>query len=341
MDILELKKTVFSDLVAPLDFLLSKGFKSTIPDNIREYKNGQYYFYTKTSEEWSVTTPPVTVLASSINIFNSEDHSIRFECPKEWADNAEKMLKEVLRNRQTELTHLADIPFEQLWKRCTKPKFQDLEIRARAFSRKKKQFINMYNKQSNEEITGMCQLTAGSRICANIRFMLTEIPHVEGGVDLAIRPIFGAGIQVICLKGLPTPIKRHWDWSEVDFESLSVPLFQNIVVKTPALTIENVEANKITLATNQQFQDRMNVFHEKAGAAPWDGVVFNNQRKQPEVGATAIASLIPKRNNTCIQWSVEYLYQSRKKRQKKETVAQKDNDNMDSSSGNQTKRQCI
>ena len=312
MDIYEQKKHFFNDLPAPLSFLSTQGFDNSIPNKVKSFGNSFYLYHD--SDEWTVTTPPCVVLKASINSFNGDDHLLQLKCPKQWVDETIVLLKTAVQLAHSQL-HYSNVEFDDLWKVVTLPNFDKLEIRARTMSRrgKIKQFINVYNDKNSKEITGLCEIKRGATICANVRFVLSETIHDEGGVDIGIKTVFGAGVRVLTMAGTATVIKRPWDWKDVDFETLSFPLYTSMSVKTPALLIKSVTYGKmvIDISKKPDFHTAINKFHRYAGVKMWDGIICYSGRNQPNVGAIVVADVVPTRNSNYITWSAKSLHLSR------------------------------
>ena len=338
----------FHDLADPMAFVTTKGFGERNVTRVKKY-GASLYFYGDQGE-WYVTTPPCKVLTASVNEFKEGEHVLGIACPPEWAETMTQQLKEAVRQAHPEMLQ-SGIPFEQVWERCHKPKFNALEIRSKYKAKRSKVFdyVNMYNK--DKEITGSCNLCSGSVVQCSLRFVLSEQRHEDGDVvETGFRCDFGAGIRVLKLSGKPAPIKRPWNWSSVDFDTLASPMYDTVCVNTGSMGVTSVEGRVVTVEPKAEFKAAMRDFHARADADEWDDTIV--VKKSIEPGRVAVATVVPSRNKRHITWTATSLHTSQKKRRKMsptpevaaavaahepETVAaKKDADNTDSSFGSQT-----
>ena len=319
MSIYDLKHTVFNDLDNPMSFLTTKGFEESVPCQTKHF--GAFYFYNGT-KEWFVTTPSCTVLKADVNTFKNGEHVLVLRIDDElWIETVKQKLIEAIKLAHPEMEQ-STRPLEDIVKHCHFPNFKKLELRSKYKAKRSKvfQYVNMYNCRtankvgSATEITGQQQLTAGSTVTCSLRFILSETTHEDDHIDTGIRADFGAGIRVLQLAGRPDAIKRPWDWEGVDFESLTMPMYSSVRVKTPAMQIASVGVNSMHVVPKSNFKDAINHFHVSAGADVWDEQIYT--RKQIATGGVVVATVVPKRNKTRIEWTAESLHTSQKKRQK-------------------------
>mgnify|MGYP006080146143 CR=1 FL=1 len=351
MTIYDIKARVFNDLDAPMSFLTTKGFDPPVGAPVSVQQFGAFHFF-GAQGKWLVQTPPATVIKADVNAFKNGEHSITLKIEDDaWIEATKKYLVEALKLAHPHMEQ-SEIPVEQIVQRCYIPDLEKLEIRSKYKAKRTKvlQYVNMYN--GDNEITGKCNMGPGSVVTCSILFTLSETIHEEGHIDTGFRCGFGAGIRVHTLDGLPDAIKRPWDWSTVNFDSLSVPMYNSVRVKTPAMQVSSVGVNSVQVEIKSDFKDAMNQFHAAAGADAWDEKILTSAKRPIATGDVAVATVVPKRNNRRIEWTAESLYTSRKKRQKTSAseggpvaaVAhpqatpeeKRDGDSKDNSSDNQT-----
>lgn len=307
----------FHDLDGAMDFVTTKGFGERNVTRVKKYGVGIYFYGDQ--GEWYVTTPPCKVLKASVNEFKDGEHVLRIACPSEWVETMTQQLKEVVRKAHPEMLQ-SGIPFEEVWKRCHKPKFEALEIRSKYKAKRSKVFdyVNMYNK--DKEVTGSCSLCSGSAVQCSIRFVLSEQRHEDGDVvDTGIRCDFGAGIRVLKLSGNPAPIKRPWDWTSVDFDALSSPMYDTVRVNTGSMVVSSVEGRVVTVEPKVELKAAMRDFHARADAEDWDDTIVVHKSIEP--GRVAVATVVPSRNKRHITWTATFLHTSHKKRRKMSPTA--------------------
>lgn len=308
MTIYDLKQTVFNDLDNPMSFLTTKGFETSTPRQTKQF--GAFYFYNG-SKEWFVTTPSCTVLKADVNTFKNGEHILVLKIDDElWIEATKQKLIEAIKLAHPEMEQSAR-PLEDIVKYCHFPNFQKLELRSKYKAKRSKvfQYVNMY--YNNTEITGTSTLTVGSTVTCSLRFILSETTHEDNHIDTGIRADFGAGIRVQQLYGTPDAIKRPWDWKGVDFETLAMPMYSSVRVKTPAMQIASVGVNSMQVVPKQDFKKAIDQFHVSAGADVWDGKIYT--RKQIATGDVVVATVVPMRNNQYIEWTAESLHTSRKR----------------------------
>ena len=142
-------------------------------------------------------------------------------------------------------------------------------------------------------------------------------------------------------------------WDRDAFDTLSVPLYDSVSVKTPSFSVGTVQNSVINVSTsNEEFNNAMNEFHRNAGADPWDNSIEITDRHKVTPGSTAIASIEPYRDNKTICWKTLSLHSSRPKKPTKEVEkpakekpakegGKRDSDTLGNPVYGQTKRQCI
>lgn len=333
------KNKVFNDLANPMAFTTTSGFEERNVTHVNAYGSGMYFYGVQ--GEWFVNTPPVKVLASSVNEFRDGEHVLKIACDDAWAATMTEKLKEAVRLAHPSMQQAA-IDFEQVWRQCDTPNFQTLEIRSKYKAKRSKTFdyVNMYNNK--EEITGRYTLCAGSTVQCSLRFVLSEKRLEDAdAVQTGIYCDFGAGIRVLKLGQEPKPIQRPWDWSKVDFDTLSVPMYDTVRVKTGSVSVTSVDGLVATVEPKPELDAALRDFHERADAEPWNREI--TVRKPIEPGCVAVATVVPIRHKRHITWTAATLHTARRKRPRlaapngqATAVAKTDDDNTDNSSGKQT-----
>jgi len=327
-----LKASVFCDLTRPMSFRTTKGFEERNVTSVRSF--GKSTYFRGDYGIWCVVTPPCPVLSASVNRFRDGEHVLNIQCPQDWADGVIRQLKEAVR-----LARPQQADFEAYWKQCHLPNFQALEIRTKYTTKRSKTFdyVNIYNDAT--ELTGTCDICAGSVVQCSLSFELVEYEQ-DDGVYTGIGCNFGAGIRVVRLGGVPDAIKRPWDWSGVDFDTLSSPMYDHLRVKTGAMGVMDVRGRVAVVEPKPAFKDAMRDFHARAGADAWDDTI--TMPKSIEPGCVAVATVVPSRNNTRITWTASALSTARRQKRRKlhgvsaTAEAKTDGDNTGSSAGSQT-----
>jgi len=354
MDLHALKDVIFTDLENPLGYLDDGGFvNDLVPDSANVYGNTVYFF--SDGMDWHTLSEEITVGRVSVNTFRGDEHTCTMESSDTWSEKVLASLcvcaKLVYDQRLLPIASDSYSTFESFWNDCAK-ETKKISLRDYAYTRRghQKQFINMYN--SSEEITGKVTLLKDSVIQMPIRWTLVATADVEM-VTFGFRPSFCSGIRVIKLGGPLPVIKRGWSWSDVDFKSLTVPMYDSFIVKTPALEIiDNFGMTfKIELAKKPEFQEAIRAFHVQAGVPEWDGTVHLRTSKTVCVGGFVIAKMSCVRNKDRIDWYTEnfFVLPPRLQIQKidregmvvEKVGTKRDVCSMDSSPDVKTKRQCI
>jgi len=342
IDIHKLKDQLFNDLETPMGFLEHNGFNETEAVTFKRFGDS-IYFYNKLNQKFSLTSPPSRVVSAEINEFTSDNHRLRLYQP--W--DTREQLKKCALMVHASLKEFQEVDFETFWKHCSVP--NNIELCEYAFTRKKtKKFINIF--KDNKELTGTVHITSQSIVSVNIQPVLSLTKHEEGQYQIGFKFVCGAGIQLVRLGGNPPSIQRPWEWNEVDFNTLSVPLYNSVIVKTPPLIVEQVNGPIMTVCVkDEHFRNAMNVFHRNTGVGTWDNCIEIVGRHKVTSGTTVIAHITPDITNKTMGWKTVTLHSSRPSRPKiLKTLETPDNqrgckrepDTMDNSSGVQTKRRC-
>jgi len=346
MNILDLKTRIFNDLSQPVGFLSNKGFFVDGPITSASVHGGCVYFRSD-GADWVTTTGQCRVVRSTVNTFESDEQFLSLKVSPDWVRTTVEKLKLAAKMAfDQQLLAIPETEFEMFWQQCRKPS-ETINIVDYAYTRRghHRQFINMFNGES--EITGTVGLPRDSTVNLPIRWSLWKSD--EGGhVEFGFRPQLTAGIQVVRMGGPPPQIKKPWDWSTVNFNTLSVPMYDSFIVKTPALQITEVfhDSCRFDLTKKPEFAQTMALFHNNANADAWDGIIYLKMSKRVCVGAFVIASVFAHRNNTNIQWHCPKFLLVHPNRRKSEKVVKtvgkrKDADNMDNFPVSKTKRLCI
>lgn len=349
MDIYALKDVLFTDLENPLGYLDDGGFvNDLVPDSATVYGNTVYFF--SNGMDWHSLSEEITVGRAEVNTFRGDEHTCMMKSSDTWSENVLASLricaKLVYDQQLLPVASDSYSTFESFWHDCAK-ETKKISLRDYAYTRRghQKQFINMYN--SSEEITGKVTLLKDSVVQMPIRWTLVAMADVEM-VTFGFRPSFCSGIRVIKMGGPLPVIKRGWSWSDVDFTSLTVPMYDSFIVKSPALEVTDQFGMtfKIELGKKPEFQEAIRAFHVQANVPEWDGTIHLRTSKTVCVGDFVIAKMTCVRNKDRIDWHTEHFFALPRRLQNEGMVVEKvgtkrDVDSMDSSPVVKTKRQCI
>ena len=357
---LALKASLFQDLNDPLSYTKTRGFclGAFAPDHVRAFGTKVYFYQGRL--EASCTTPESRVLSSRINQHAIHaDHTLSLLLPDDWLAETLQQLKEAMRLVYADdsclpLSTAASADFETFWSACRKPfRQQVLTLEAPSRRRRDHTFINMFD--GLREITGQCTLARGGLVRASVRFSVSEGDQVTEG--FGIRAHFGAGIRVLRTSDQIPKIVSPWDWTDVQFPDLTLPLRGPFHVKTPALRVVDTDGATMTMAIKQtEFQSALDDFHHLAGVSvprPW--TVEYTGRAIPQPGSTVLGTVEPSRNNGGITWQTRKVFvrpprleiapQKRAEAisegaagMEAGAVRKRDSDTLDNSSGARTKR---
>ena len=355
MDIFTLRNEMFTDLTGGMDFLLHKGFiDDDVVSSARCFRD-TVYFYSNVGE-WYSDIPECEILNCNINRFGGEEHTCTLDVGEECMQNIMLKLKGaakmVFEGKMLKNSTSSCSTFEQFWKGCNVPK--QISLTSFAFTKRghRKQYINIYN--SDQEITGSVDIATGSIVKCPVRWSISE-SGPKDRVEYGFRAHFGPGIRIIRMAGKPPPIKRPWDWDSVDFNTLALPMYKYLVVKTPALEIIKTTSEyvQVKLTKKPIFAKAMENFHSLANVLQWDGIIYFKTSKNARVGDFVLASVVPTRNTNNIQWNAQKFLRMKRAKAvvsreegQAEVVGQmagqkRDAGNMDNSPVLRTKRLCI
>jgi len=345
-DIHLLKRQLFNNSDDYMGHIQHRGFECSGPTHPKRF-GSLIKFYDEKNRVYSINTPPSSV--KSIIIKDGMCH-LSIDC--DW--NIVEQIKKCAEIAHPTIVELKDIPFDLFWKHCGVPKDVELCEYAKSKNKKVNKYIKVYNE--GKEITGNVQITNDSIVCANIRPVLSITKYEKDKYQFGFKFLMGAGIKLVQLGGKPSPIRRPWDWDTVDFNMLTMPLYNSLSVKTPSMSVVDLQHSTINVTTkNKDFEKAMSQFHRKAGVTEWDNSIEITGKHKVTLGSTAIASIEPYKDNKTIRWKTLSIHSSRSRsRPKKQTelkaephVGDKrgtdtsDNPSVgDDLSGVQTKRQC-
>tara|TARA_B110000977_G_scaffold199003_1_gene285210 strand:+ start:903 stop:1862 length:960 start_codon:yes stop_codon:yes gene_type:complete len=306
MDIQAVKRSLFNDLKSPMSFLVDNGMRSNGPPHSARVFRNTCYFYAEDGQEWSILTPTLRVLKSTVNSFDSGVHMLVLESSAQWTECMQQQLREasqLVYDQQLLPQACAACPdFDTFWAQCRKPPF--LTIETPAFSRRghHKQFINMYHQGA--EVTGVAALHKNGTVNIAIKWTLSE--SEESG-QFGWRPHFAAGIQIHKFGGMPFAIRKPWSWENV--QQLSVPLYDSFIVKTPGLSVMSVNDSVVRIDTSKKpnFVAAIQALHQLNGATPWDGCICIIGKKKAMVGSTIVASIMPQQEAGTIAWYTQKI----------------------------------
>lgn len=269
---------------------------------------GSSVFFYNDNKKWTVLTPNCPVVTSSVNSFTSETQTLTVHPPQEWIDNMTTQLREaasiVYEQQLLPLSCAAFDTFEEFWARCRKPKMLTLEAPAFARRGRCKQFLNLFH--NGLEITGRVLLQRHSGVSISVQWSLSE--SEESG-EFGWRPHFAGGVNVHRFGGEPPAIRRPWSWETIDPNTLTVPLHDSFVVKTPGLSVESAADNVVRIARHlkPKFVAAIQALHVLAGKTPWDGTICVVGSKQVRAGNIIVASILPQIEGGQITWYTHKL----------------------------------
>ena len=313
MDMNNFKKSLFQDLDSPMRWLNTQGMKSNgTPSGIENFGN-TVYFLNENKEKWS-TSVSGTVLSSSINKFGPNCiNSIRVQLPgnSQIIDQLKQAAMLVYNHNQLPCT-LRYATFEEFWVNCGKP-VDTIMVEAPCFSRRgrKKDFINIYD-ENLQEMTGKVSPCKNAKVEIALRFSFSE---TEDSGHFGFRALFGAGIILKTFGGEPLLIKRPWDIDGIS-EQLAVELHDSFLIKSPALTVTDLNGNVATVDTSTQstFLAIIQQIHQKAGKWAWDATI-NVCGNKIAVGDVCIFQMWPeKTENGTLEWYSSKIVKSHKRK---------------------------
>lgn len=342
MDINGLKCELFTDLECPMDFLEHKGLLSFEEPTAAKAFGSTVYFYTN-DKEWFSKTPACRAMISNVNEFTSEQHKLVLDCPKDWQERQLAVLKKAAEmayvNKLLKKACQMYATFDAFWSATHKPNMLSLQTECYARRGRRKLFIPMFD--GLREVTGNVHLERGAIVEAIFRWELSESVDDER-VHVGFRPKFAAGLCVKTLAGDPPAIRTPWSWIDVDFETLTMPMYNSLVVKMPCMTIKEVKGLTATVEPTKEFEKALQDFHTLALADPWQQRITLTARAT--VGQRLMASAKPCQNSTNIQWVAVKQRLLPPRPAEAEAVAgakRLSGGNMDNSFDAKTKRQCI
>lgn len=303
MNIIALKNAAFQNISSPMSYVNTKNMTSTSGPMTVTVRSKTARVYNG-DIEWRTQTPVVRVMDSNVNDFNTGEHTLRVDCPKDWTvtqlDKLQKIARMVYDQRLMPDSCDAVDNFDAFWSLCRKPHMFTLHMPSHSKRGRHRLYVNMYHRGT--EKTGTVALTRGSLVKIAVQWTLHETV-LDDHVQLGWRPHLAGGIDIVQLPGPPPIVRRPWSWLDVDFERLTRGMFQTMWVKAPTMTIERLVPGGFQVATCAAFDAAIRDFHAVAGATPWTGTVMNATKTRPVVGTRAMLTLTPTRDNNTICWS--------------------------------------
>ena len=323
MSIFQLKKALFPSIESnkkasksldkPLSFL-SNRFQHYPTDHTQVGYEGVYFFSGSRQTQYEVEG---ILNENNINVFDKAEHSFVIQCTPTIFDKIMTCVKKAVlmayNSGQLPLSSKICTNFDQFWLGCRKPENNRFHVEAPAWDkrRRSKKYINIYDVKNTRELTGLQLLPSHSIVLANLRFSVSET-ECDDGLMVGIRPLIGAGIRIIELGGDIPVIDSPWDWSNVNMETLSTPMYTSMRVKTPALRVVDLENNYATVDVKAKplYSKAIDELHESAGAEPWDGSIEIRGPLKAHVGGVIVATVAPSRNRSEILWHTERYHAS-------------------------------
>ena len=301
MNIITLKHKLFTDLKRPLAFLEEGRFRSTgIPTKTKRFGSTVYFY--DGEQEWCEKTPECHVAASNVNTFAGEQHKLVLTCPDAWATRTSEKLRAAAQ-LAFDAGHV-QVPegcktFDTFWNQCRVPKFLSIESEAYARRGRRKIYVPVF--AGKKEVTGVHNPKAGASVQIMVRWTLCQ--SMDGDrLHTGFRPLFSGGLCIEALGGAPPPIRRPWSWLDVDFDSLSVPMYNSLSVKAPCVTVLSVDENNVRVAPTPTFEAVMKDFHASASADPWCHDITLPYPHNACAGSRLMATIVPCQNSTGIEW---------------------------------------
>tara|TARA_B110000008_G_scaffold26052_2_gene23455 strand:+ start:28839 stop:29885 length:1047 start_codon:yes stop_codon:yes gene_type:complete len=338
MNIVELKGSLFGKLPHAMTFLENKGFETVdVPNKVKKF--GQTIYFYHDDQDWLETTPKCRVIDSCVNDFDHTEHKIVLDCPPAWF--AETLLKLKAASKlafETNVVTTADESFESFWARCKVPDSLSMQKNAHARRGRRKLFIPLFH--DNKEITGRVNPDKNAIVQAVVRWCLHDT-SADGYASFGWRAHFGGGLKIQQLGADAPLIREPWSWLDVNFESLTVPLYDTLSVKMPCFTIVNVSDNTVTVHASDAFTQAMCDFHTQAGSELWSGRVEMPTSCPAELGQRIMATITPSRIGNNISWYVQKHRLLPGREISGSLAGKRCADNTDNSESAQTKRQRI
>ena len=356
MDIFELKSSLFTGPCSKMKFLDDYGFNNTIyePDDFKVY--GKSAYFSSKSREIKTTSDICKLKSSFLNVFDGDFHRCSFSVSKEWISVVCEQLRAcaylIFSRNPFDCISEKYSSFDSFWKDMQKPS-SDITLSTFAYSKRgrQKQYVNIYDCNMNE-ITGITNVSAGSLVRVCLRWVFYVQQSVDG-IQFGFRPEFSGGVMVHELNGICPSIRSPWDWSDIDFESLSIPMYPRFNVKCPPLTVvsEFGDTFKIDMSEHEDFSSALRKFHSLASASEWDGTIHLRTSKSVHVGKRLLVTIFCDRNKDHINWYTDKLFHLETKpcsrvqntdipTQPSMVDRKRDADNMDNFAALKTKRQC-
>lgn len=330
MSILALKQALFppigSSLVssqtldAPLLFLQNK-FHHRPTDHAKMEYNSVYFYSGARLTQYDIEG---TVKKSNINVFSGPEHAFELECTPEVFQGVMQLLREAMllayNSGQFPLSSRVVDTFDQFWAACQKPKNNRFHVDEYAWDKRKrmKRYINLYQFDNGAELTGRQSLPTHSKVVANVRFSAAET-ECDDGLIVGIRTFMGAGIRIKELGGQVPVIESPWDWSNVNADTLTTPMYPTIRVKTPALRVVDFEEGnaKVDMEAKPLYTRAIHDLHERAGASPWDGSIEMRGALKAHIGGIIVGVVSPTQNKNAILWHTEHYHASARRQAKR------------------------
>lgn len=309
MNIHEIKRSLFKDLINPMSYLDDKGFiENTQPDSAKLFGSSLYFYCG--DKEWKVITPECRVLSSTVNSFIYPTHVLTLDVPNDWKIQMLEQLKCASRiaweQKLLPMTSENVDTFENFWNLCGKPDMLTLEQHAYSRRGRKKQFVNLFHR--SKEITGRVLLQPNAVVRVSIKWTLSE--SEESG-SFGWRAHFSSGIDIYKFGGQPFVFRKPWTWENLRGKQLIVPLYDSFIVKTPALHVKNVQGSMIWVDIQKDktndFVRAIQSLHKMSKKIEWDACLCIIGTKKVKVGDVIVASIFPKIQGDSILWYTRKL----------------------------------
>jgi hypothetical protein len=307
------KKQLFQDLNSPMKWLDTKNMLSNGPPTEIENYGDTVFFVNEIQEKWHSVVSG-TVLSSSINKFGPNCiNSITVQLPRnsQIIDQLKKAAMLVYNNNQLPCTQRY-ATFEEFWVNCGRP-VDTILVEAPCFSRRgrKKDFINIYD-ENLQEITGKVCPCKNAKVEIALRFSFSE---TEDSGHFGFRALFGSGIILKTFGGDALVIKRPWDIVGIS-ENLTVKMHDSFLIKSPALTVTDLNGNVATvdMSTQSAFLAIIQQIHQKAGKWAWNSTINVCGNKIAVDDVCIFQMWCEKTENGTLEWCSSKIVKSRKRK---------------------------
>ena len=238
-----------------------------------------------------------------LSIFDETEHKLTLDCSPSWSLKTVEKLKAASRLAfESGVLNVHVDSFETFWTCCKVPDMLSMQKNTHARRGRRKIYIPLYHQ--GKELTGVVTPDVNAIVQPMVRWCLHDT-STDDCPSFGWRAHFGGGIIINRLGAPPVPIREPWTWSDVDFASLSIPLYDKLIVKMPCMHIKDISGSVATVTATDAFHDAMQHFHSRAGADEWSFQVELPHNHSAQPGQRMLASITPSKMGNSIMWYVE------------------------------------